>query len=740
MKAFSLDLEAVKQQSGSTAYNFFHNNVQSTHLLITLLVFLNDKKDDPRYVDTYTKLKGIFTEFETSGKAFREEFLNIFPRGLEPIEGERFEIKWHSETDAIFNNLKREALAEKREMQIEDLIRVMFADRSYTTFQIFDVLFGSSQKADKLFETVVKAFKQEAKKEVKELEKIKELTNLNRYVKEKDPVVIGANNAVKQIELALSGKSINNAILVGPAGTGKTVSVYEFVRRVNNNDVIKELRNKVIYQLDPSALVAGTRYRGDFEEKLMNIIKLVKQNPNVILFIDEAHQMVKLGDAEGASSAGNIIKPFLTRGELQMVWATTNDEYSKFIDKDKALARRFHKVMIVEPSKKETREILLGILPSLETFFGKKGSVELVDKVIDISEKYTLDQANPAKAINALELAFANSKVFNNEGEIVFTQDIMEAIKIKYDINISENKTDDTAKELRSFLLGQEEPINKVIGNIRFVEKGLVDLEKPLISMIFAGPTGVGKTETAKIIANRFCGSEKNLIKVNMGEYGTEMDVTKITGSAPGYVAHDDESGLVAMIKQYPNSVVLFDEIEKAHPKVFDTILNVLDTGEMTDNHKNRVSFRNAIIIFTTNLGYTKDFAKQKGVGFVKHKTEALDIKQEVESHFRPEFINRIDDIIVFNGLTRDVASTLIERYKNEYLKNMDTKEELNFTQEDIDAIVKVAEIEVYGARGLKRAVRKQLLVALDRMEQELVNKKVKKAPRATKKKEALDA
>jgi ATP-dependent Clp protease ATP-binding subunit ClpA len=731
MKAFSTDLEAVKQQSGSTAYNYFHNNIQSTHLLITVLAFLNERKDEPRYTDTYTKLKGIFTEFETSGKAFKEEFLNIFPRGLEPLEGERFEIKWHTETEDIFNNLKREALAEKREMQVEDLIRVMFADRSYQTFQIFDVLFQSAQKAEKLFETIVAAFKQEAKKEIKELEKIKELTNLNKYVKDKQPVVIGADNAVKQIELALSGKSINNAILVGQAGTGKTVSVYEFVKRINDHNVIKELRDKVVYQLDPASLVAGTRYRGDFEEKLMNIVKLVKQNPNAIIFIDEAHQMVKLGDAEGASNAGNIIKPYITRGELQMIWATTDDEYTKIIDKDKALARRFHKVNISEPSKKETREILLGILPSLEEFFGKKGSEELVDKVIDISEKYTLDQANPAKAINTLELAFANSKVFSEEGEIVFTQDIMDAIKIKYDINISDNKTADTAEELRSFLLGQEEPISKVINNIRFVEKGLVDLEKPLISMIFAGPTGVGKTETAKIIANRFCGSEKNLIKVNMGEYGTEMDVTKITGSAPGYVGHEDDSGLVAMIKQYPNSVVLFDEIEKAHPKVFDTILNILDTGEMTDNHKNRVSFRNAIIIFTTNLGYDKDFAKAKGVGFVKHKTEMSDIKSEVEKHFRPEFINRIDDIIVFNGLTKDIAATLIERYKNDYLTNMETKEELVFTQEDIDNIVKVAEIEVYGARGLKRAVRKQLLIALDRMESDLKKKPIKKTKKA---------
>jgi ATP-dependent Clp protease ATP-binding subunit ClpC len=726
MKAFSEALEQVKQQSGNTAYNFFHTNVTTPHILLTLLGYLNTNREEERYKETFNKMKDIFREFETSGKHFKGEFLQLYPRGEQPGENEEFSIKWHKETTALFNQLQQQALQQKREMQVEDLIRVLFADRSYIIFSIFDVMLGSSQTASKLFDMVLMNFKEAKRKEVKELEKITELTNLNTYVKEKQPVVIGANNAVEQIQLALSGKSINNAILVGPAGTGKTVSVYEFVNRINNQDVIEDFRDKIVYQLDPAALVAGTRYRGDFEEKLMNIIKLVKVNPNVILFIDEAHMMVKLGDSDGAASGGNIIKPFITRGELQMIWATTNDEYTKIVDKDKALARRFHKINISEPSKAETREILKGITPSLEQFFGKKANEDLIERVLNIAEKYTLDQANPAKSINAYELAFANSKVFNEEGEIVFTDDIMNAIKLKYDINISENKTESTANELKSFILGQEEPLNKVIGNLKFVEKGLVDVEKPLVSMIFAGPTGVGKTETAKIIASQFFGSEKNLIKVNMGEYSTEMDVTKITGSAPGYVGHEDDSGLVAQVKQYPNSVVLFDEVEKAHPTVFKSLLNILDTGEMTDNHKNRVSFRNTIIIFTTNLGYEKDFAKSKGVGFVKHKTEASDIKEEVEKHFAPEFINRIDDIIVFNGLHEDVAEKLINRYKEDYRANMEMETKITFTKKDIQAIKDAADIEVYGARGLKRAVRKQLLAVLDRMEEKLRNKQSK--------------
>ena len=721
MNAFSKELEFIKKKAGSTAFTFFHTWVGTPHIFLTLMSFLKEVSEEERYAQTYNKLKELLNSYEINGKSFQDSFLTFFPRGLEPVEGENFEITWHREGQDLFNNLTREAMAQKREMQVEDLIRALFADKSYRLHTIVEAMLGSTPKTDELFTKIIAAFKEEARKEVKELEKIKELRNLNKFVKEKPPVVIGADNTVNQMQLGLVGKSVNSVILVGPAGTGKTVSVLEFVKRINDLNVIEEMRGKVVYQLNPGSLVAGTRYRGDFEEKLMNIIKLVKANPNVILFIDEAHQMVELGSADGASSAGNIIKEFISSGELQMIWATTDTEYAKHIDKDKALARRFFKVNVAEPSREETKQILMGVLPSIEAHFKRKGSEEIVDKIIDIAEKYTLDQANPAKSVAMLELAFQKSKVFNEKGEVVFGQDILDAIKIKYDINISETKTKDTADKLSSFILGQEKPLEKVVNTLRYIERGLVDTEKPLASMIFAGPTGVGKTETAKIIAKHFFGSEKNLIKINMGEYGTEMDVTKITGSAPGYVGHEDESGLIALIKQYPNSLVLFDEIEKAHPKVFDTILNILDTGEMTDNHKNRVSFRNAIIVFTTNLGYDKDFAKEKGVGFVKSKTETLDIKEEVESYFRPEFINRIDDIIVFNGLDESVTKTLVERYIADYQANMQMTEKIVFNDEDFKEVSEVAEVKVYGARGLKRAVRKQMLKVIDRMEKELV-------------------
>jgi ATP-dependent Clp protease ATP-binding subunit ClpA len=728
MKALSPDIEIISQKAGQVAAKNYQNWVGTPHLFLGIIAFLRKSKNenDERYIETCNSLLGILTEYDVKGADFERVFLELYP-GLD-VGGQQFEVTWHDEGNDVRNILRRDSLAQRRQMQVEDLIKVLFSDRSYKLRSILEYVMGSSQKVDEMSENIADAFNIVAtKQEIDALEKIRELTNLNRYVKQTKPVIIGADNAVNQIQMALSGKSIKNVILVGPAGTGKTVSVYEFVNRINNKNVIKKFRDKIIYQLDPGSLVAGTRYRGDFEEKLMNIIKLVKDNPQVILFIDEAHMMVKLGDADGAASGGNILKPYITRGEIQMIWTTTDDEYQKHISKDKALERRFHKVNISEPTKEDTHKILKGVKPSIEQYFGKKGSDDLIKKVLEYSEKYTLDQANPAKAINMLELAFANSTVFNEDGEIVFTDDVRNAIKVKYDINISEHKAEATANRLNSFLLGQEKPLERVIENLRFIERGLIDHEKPLVSMVFAGPTGVGKTETAKIIAEQFCGSERNFIKLNMGEFGTEMDVTKITGSAPGYLGHDDETGLVAKIKQYPNSVVLFDEIEKAHPKVFDTLLNILDTGEMTDNHKNRVSFRNAIIIFTTNLGYGKDFAKAKGSGFVKQKTELSQIRESVEKHFRPEFINRIDEIIVFNGLTNDVSDTLIERYKNDYLQTMEMVKTVKFNKTDKEEILKIADVETYGARGLKRAVRKQMLVVLDRMEKELLAKKKEK-------------
>lgn len=456
------------------------------------------------------------------------------------------------------------------------------------------------------------------------------------------------------------------------------------------------------------------------EEKLLNILELVKAHPEVIVFIDECQSFITLGsNSEDSGGAGDIIKPYITRGELQMIMCTTNEEYTKYILPDKAFSRRFTQVLVQEPSESDLKEILKGILPVENEYFKKSLQLELVDEIVDLSKKYSLDLSNPAKAINMLELACAYSRVFEEKKQEVDIHDVVESVKLRYAIYISDDKLIETRKALFDKLLGQDKALEKVCRNLKIVDSGLYDPEKPMFSMLFAGPTGTGKTETAKIIAKNYFGSENNLIKINMGEYSTEADVTKLSGSSAGYVGYDDEPYLIKQVRAYPNSVVLFDECEKAHPSVWKMLLNILDEGEMKDNKGNRVSFRNCIIIFTTNLGCGKDTGKATGMGFVKvaKDNDSADIMKAIEGYFKPEFLGRLDDIVMFNRLPRNIIDTLIERYRKFYAENSGLDITLN--AEDNDAIAEAAHIETAGARGLMRAVRKRISDNIIKAEEE---------------------
>lgn len=400
-----------------------------------------------------------------------------------------------------------------------------------------------------------------------------------------------------------------------------------------------------------------------------------------------------------------------------MILATTNEEFTKFMEKQHAFVRRFHKVLVEEPTEEETKQILRGLIEVEQKFFNKEMKEELVDRIVKLSSQYTLDQANPAKALNLLDFAFAYSKVFKEDASEVNIDDIIESIKLKHNIFVSENKFETTKKELNGFLLGQEKPLERVCKNLKMVDQGLSEPGKPLCSLLLAGPSGVGKTQTAKLIAKYYFGDEeKNLIKINMGEYSDQTSVSKLCGASAGYVGYDDEPYLLKQIKQYPNSVILFDEIEKAHRDVYKVLLNILDAGEMTDNKGTRVSFRNSIILFTTNLGYDLKFAEEKGLGFIKTKGESHDIMKSIEKHFAPEFIGRLDDIIVYNNLTDEIANTLIDRYLKEYANNSDAAKLVKFNKADIDEIVNRARIKETGARSLKKAVKYQISEVIDRM------------------------
>lgn len=403
----------------------------------------------------------------------------------------------------------------------------------------------------------------------------------------------------------------------------------------------------------------------------------------------------------------------MTKGQIQVIGCTTAEEYTKYILPDKAFASRFHEVKINEPTKEATKKILEGILPVETEYFKKDIQNELLDKVIELSDKYALDQANPRKAINMLELACAYCRVFEEKRQKVDVEDVINSIKLRYNIYISKNKLSDTRKGLFERLLGQDNALNQVLRNLQIVDAEITDPERPCLSMLFCGPTGTGKTETCKIIAKYFYGSEEDLVKVNMGEYSTEQDVSKLSGSAPGLVGYTDEVQLIRDVRQHPNSVIVFDEIEKAHPSVQKILLSILDTGEMRDNKGNRVSFRNNIIVFTTNLGCTHDTGKAIGMGLVKTTVGSgkNDIMKAIKNYFSPEFLGRLDDIVYYDSLTKDVLDKLVNRYINEY-KSRSTREEVKnlvLTDADIEDIFKNANVESQGARGVRKAVQKKI-------------------------------
>lgn len=726
IKYYSDDLYGVLSNSaGGISKKYYHTFCGTSHLFLALFGFLSVNKDTERYKATYGTLRESINAYGVDGKKFEKAMLDVFPAGTAPAPGEEFVITPDREYNAVNNELVANAIKLKRQMEIEDLIMSLFGDSSYSIFRIFSSIIGSDQKTQEMYDLIIKKFKKATNKKVTELEEIGEMTNLNEWVSKHPQTVVGADDNVDKIEMALSGRSIRNAVLTGPAGVGKTSYIYEFAQRINSGDVPDQFADKIIYQLDPGALLAGTRYRGDFEEKLMNILNIVKEHPEVIIFIDEIHTIINLGGSgdDGGSSqgAGNILKPFITRGEIQIIGCTTNEEYTKYFKADKAFERRFHEIKIGEPSAEDTKKILKGLLPVETEYFKRDIQDVLLDKVIYLSQRYGLDQANPAKAINMLELACAYASVFEAKKDPVNVDDVIESVKMKYNIYISKDKYSDTKKELFNVLLGQDKALNQVCRDLQIVDYGIVDKDKPSASFLFAGPTGTGKTETAKIIARCFFGGEDNLVKINCGEYSTESDVTKLTGSSAGFIGYDDEPALIKGVRAHPNCVVLFDEIEKAHPAVQKVLLNILDTGEMKDNKGNSVSFRNCIIIFTTNLGCNKDTGKSTGLGLMKFKDDTTnEINSAIMNYFSPEFLGRLDDIIYYQGLTNDIAKQLITRYYNEYVagKNITAQ----FTPDDINEIIKNSEIETQGARGMKKAVKKQLVKAITRSKEILAS------------------
>ncbi|MFP3358930.1 MULTISPECIES: ATP-dependent Clp protease ATP-binding subunit [Planococcus] len=603
-----------------------------------------------------------------------------------------------------------------------------------------------------------------------------------------DPV-IGRSDEITRVIEVLSRRTKNNPVLIGEPGVGKTAIAEGLAQQIVNNEIPETLRDKRVMVLDMGTVVAGTKYRGEFEDRLKKVMDEIRQAGNVILFIDELHTLIGAGGAEGAIDASNILKPSLARGELQCIGATTLDEYRKYIEKDAALERRFQPIQVDEPTVEESIEIIKGLRDRYEAHHRVKITDEAIVAAAKMSDRYISDRFLPDKAIDLIDEAGSKVRLRSyttppdlkelearleaarsEKNEAVQSQEFEKAASLRDAEQKLKDELDQTKKEwkekqgkeesevtvediakvvsmwtgvpvsrlaqtesdkllnleqiLHSRVIGQDEAVTSISKAIRRARAGLKDPKRPIGSFIFLGPTGVGKTELAKALAESMFGDEDAMIRIDMSEYMERHTTSRLVGSPPGYVGYEEGGQLTEKVRRKPYSVVLLDEIEKAHPEVFNILLQVLEDGHLTDSKGRRVDFRNTVIIMTSNVG-AQELKYNKYVGFnlEDSKTDYKDMKgkmlAELKKAFRPEFLNRVDDMIVFHSLEKNDLRKIVElmtQQLTDRLKEQDI--DLELTEAALDKIAKEGYDPEYGARPLRRSLQKHVE---DRLSEELL-------------------
>lgn len=532
-----------------------------------------------------------------------------------------------------------------------------------------------------------------------------------------DPL-IGREKECERVAQILARKKGNCVVLVSEPGVGKSAVVEGLALKIANDDVPKSLVGKTIYALDLAAMVAGTKFRGEFEERLENTIKEVVANENVILFIDELHTIVGAGSSEGSMDSANILKPYISRGQLKIIGATTYDEYKSKIEKDKALCRRFKKIDLSEPSKDETFQILQGLRPKYEEFHGIKFGDDVLQHAVDLSAKYIVGKFFPDKAIDVIDEVGAKYHSGIKDGKEATVEDVEEVICSMANIPKISVEADDKTKlktlgdRIKTNLFGQDEIVDKIVRQIRMAKAGLGPKGKPLGVYLLAGSTGTGKTELARTIATEL---GIGFTKLDMSEYQEEYSVSKLIGSAAGYVGYEQSGALTEPLIKNPHQVLLLDEIEKANKSVYDLLLQVFDDGRLTDNHGREASFKHAIILMTTNVGYAGASTMSNSVGFTK--TEADDekrthkaIEDAYKKKFSPEFRNRLTDVFYFSNLNEQVMGMIVDKNIRSLQSALDDK---NVTVRLSDKakrwIVDKAVAEKAGGRPVERIVNTEI-------------------------------
>jgi ATP-dependent Clp protease ATP-binding subunit ClpC len=592
-----------------------------------------------------------------------------------------------------------------------------------------------------------------------------------------DPV-IGRDEEVERVAQILTRRKKNNPVLIGDPGVGKTAIAEGLAIKIAMNECPRPLQNKRLVTLDLTSLVAGTKYRGQFEERIKALLEEVRENPNIILFVDELHTLVGAGNSSGALDAANVFKPALARGEVQCIGATTLDEYREHIEKDGALDRRFQKVMVNPPTLEQTKEILMNIRGRYEDFHKVEYTDDAIIEIIRLADRYITNREFPDKAIDILDEAGSRTQVsikppqkikeleneikeikkrkqevvksqkfelaadlrdlekktsaelekenrvwkenIDNKRMVVTDEMICEVVSMMTGIPISKISQNEIKKlltidtELSNTVIGQNQAIQKISSAIKRNRTGIRKQNKPIGSFLFIGPTGVGKTELAKVLAEKIFGSQDALIRIDMSEYGEKFNVSKLIGAPPGYVGYNEGGQLTEKIKNKPYSLVLFDEIEKAHPDIFNVLLQLLDEGHLTDGSGRKINFKNTIIIMTSNIGLkdVQDFGTKIGFSTDEDPTKSAQdiIEKSLRKFFKPEFLNRLDELVYFNYLNKDDILKIIDIQLNDLGERLaESNYSFKITKQAKEKLAELGYDKKYGARELNRTIQKYI-------------------------------
>lgn len=667
----------------------------------------------------------IFESFQVQPGEIRNRLVDFFERKVERV-GENCEISFSSSVLRIFSHAEQQVVSSGRsELEVTDLLVSLFLEeQSYAVYllrsfgmefaDVLSAVTGVTHPEARAEDGKTEAEDEEGKKRsALELYTVN-LTELARAGKL--DAVIGRSKELESVLRTLSRRKKNNPLLVGEPGVGKTAVVEGLAVRIARGEVPEQFANLVLYALDMGALTAGTKFRGQFEERLKNVIRELSASPDHVLFIDEIHTVIGAGAVgSGSLDASNILKPSLNRGELRCIGATTNEEYRNQLLKDKAFSRRFQKIDVPEPSSEESLLILSGIAPAYEKHYDVSFEPETLKRIVELAERHIFDRFMPDKAIDLLDEAGAANRMAEHPLKTIPPAFVEHLAAEMFGIPETQTSGGEAERlrvldaELRKVVIGQDPAIDAVVSAIKLSRSGLSNADRPVGAFLFAGPTGVGKTELSKRLASTL---GIGFVRFDMSEYAEEYSISKLIGSSPGYVGFEQGGLLTERILRCPHCVLLLDEMEKAHPKIYNLMLQIMDYGVMTDNSGRRVDFRNVILIMTTNVG-ARSLAEH-AIGFQAANQTDSRVESALRKHFPPEFRNRLDGMIPFHPLSRESIRKIVRKFLSEAEDRLRKRGiALKADGKAVDWLAEHGFDEKLGARPLERLIRDEILAKL---------------------------